>query len=393
MQPGCVELLSHPSSHMQELKKKKKKESSSVLKMTALLSSKNFSLNYSRFTPCHWISLERRRLKGNQYWKTLEMLCSSLEVSERLQLGNTAYFFKYTTEFWKIQSPEEQTLQHFLKLNCQKKELFFSIRWQGIGDLGRRSLGILKYQIFLLLQKVFTSFFQPGFGVNEISLTLSVSMRERRSLGEVSTSLKSVSPTLIASDAFQRYFQTTLNAMPQKCWVKGKVAKILYVPTHFLFFFLYLEFERKVFLKPQTVKCPAERSHALPVPSPQSLFTKGSLRVHLEKTCSDPGIGCTRSRVLGGVRLGGCQPFHPWFQGLRRQSKPNPLSTPYWAPHVSVAHFFLPLSFPLLSCFPFSWKQIKTPTTKHPPCSSISALQTGRGLNPLVIGLGGPRHL
>lgn len=52
MQPGCVELLSHPSSHMQELKKKKK-ESSSVLKMTALLSSKNFSLNYSRFTPCH----------------------------------------------------------------------------------------------------------------------------------------------------------------------------------------------------------------------------------------------------------------------------------------------------------------------------------------------------
>ena len=100
---------------------------------------------------------------------------------------------------------------------------------------------------------------------------------ERRSSGEVSTSLKSVSPTLIASDAFQRYFQTTLTAMPQKCWVKGKVAKILYVPTHFLFFFFYLEFERKAFLKPQTVKCPAERSHALPVPTPQSLFTKGSL--------------------------------------------------------------------------------------------------------------------
>lgn len=270
MQPGCVELLSHPSSHMQELKKKKKKESSSVLKMTALLSSKNFSLNYSRFTPCHWISLERRRLKGNQYWKTLEMLCSSLEVSERLQLGNTAYFFKYTTEFWKIQSPEEQTLQHFLKLNCQKKnkkqKLSSSVRWQGIGDLGRRSLGILKYQIFLLLQKVFTSFFQPDFGVNDISLTLSVSVRER-SLGEVSTSLKSVSPTLIASEAFQRYFQTTLNAMAQKCWVKGKMAKIPYVPSHFLLFFSYLVFERLAFLKPQTVKCPAERSHGLP-PSP-----------------------------------------------------------------------------------------------------------------------------
>ena len=28
MQPGCVELLSHPSSHMQELKKKKKKKKS-----------------------------------------------------------------------------------------------------------------------------------------------------------------------------------------------------------------------------------------------------------------------------------------------------------------------------------------------------------------------------
>lgn len=37
MQPGCVELLSLPSNHMQELKKKK---SSSALKMTALLSSK-----------------------------------------------------------------------------------------------------------------------------------------------------------------------------------------------------------------------------------------------------------------------------------------------------------------------------------------------------------------
>ena len=100
------------------------------------------------------------------------MLCSSLEVSERLQLGNTAYFFKYTTEFLKIQSLEEQTSQHFLKikLSKKKKKLFSSIRWQGIGDLGRRSLGILKYQIFLLLQKVFTSFFQPDFGVNEIGL-------------------------------------------------------------------------------------------------------------------------------------------------------------------------------------------------------------------------------
>lgn len=150
---------------------------------------------------------------------------------------------------------------------------------------------------------------------------------EREKLGEVSTSLKSVWPTLIASEAFQRYFQTTLNAMDQKCWVKGKVAKILYVLSHFLLFFFYLVFERWAFLKPQTVKCPAERSRALH--PPQSLFTKGPLRVHLEKTCSEPDIGCTRSRVLGRVRMGGCQPFHPWFQGLRRQSKPYPLSTPY----------------------------------------------------------------
>lgn len=166
-----------------------------------------------------------------------------------------------------------------MKLNCQKKnkkqKLSSSIRWQGIGDLGRRSLGILKYQIFLLLQKVFTSFFQPDFGVNEISLTLSVSVRER-SLGEVSTSLKSVSPTLIASEAFQRYFQTTLNAMAQKCWVKGKMAKIPYVPSHFLlFFFSYLVFERLAFLKPQTVKCPAERSHGLPPsPTPVPLYKR-----------------------------------------------------------------------------------------------------------------------
>ena len=127
-------------------------------------------------------------------------------------------------------------------------------------------------------------------------------------------------------------------------------------------FFFYLVFEWWAFLKPQPVKCPAERV-MLYIP-PQSLFTKGSLRVHLERTCSDPGIGCTRSRVLGRVRLGGCQPFHPWFQGLRRQSKPYPLSTPSWAPDVSVARFFLPLSFPLLSCFPFSWKEIKTPPTQ-----------------------------
>lgn len=39
MKPGCVELLSLPSNHRQELKKKKKK-SSGMLKMTALLSSK-----------------------------------------------------------------------------------------------------------------------------------------------------------------------------------------------------------------------------------------------------------------------------------------------------------------------------------------------------------------
>lgn len=56
-------------------------------------------------------------------------------------------------------------------------------------------------------------------------------------LGEVSTSLKTVWPTWIASEAFQRYFQPTLNAMAQKCWVKGKVAKILYVLSHFLLFF------------------------------------------------------------------------------------------------------------------------------------------------------------
>ena len=50
------------------------------------------------------------------------MLCSSPEVSERLQLGNTAYFFKYTTEFLKIQSLEEQTSQHFLKIKLSKKK-------------------------------------------------------------------------------------------------------------------------------------------------------------------------------------------------------------------------------------------------------------------------------
>ena len=62
---------------------------------------------------------------------------------------------------------------------------------------------------------------------------------EREKLGEVSTSLKSVWPTWIASEAFQRHFQTTLNDMAQKCWVKGKVAKILYVLSYFLrFFFL-----------------------------------------------------------------------------------------------------------------------------------------------------------
>lgn len=335
--------------------------------MTALLSSKNFSLNYSRFTPCHWISLERRRLKGNQYWKTLEMLCSSLEVSERLQLGNTAYFFKYTTEFWKIQSPEEQTLQHFLKLNCQKKnkkqKLSSSIRWQGIGDLGRRSLGILKYQIFLLLQKVFTSFFQPDFGVNEISLTLSVSVRER-SLGEVSTSLKSVSPTLIASEAFQRYFQTTLNAMAQKCWVKGKMAKIPYVPSHFLLFF-FLPGVWKIGISETTdseVSC-WEKSRSTPFPHPSPSLQKAILRVHLENTCSVPGIGCTRSRVLGGVRLGGCQPFHPWFQGLRRQSKPNPLSTPCLC-----CSFFPPFEFPLPFLFSFF---LETNQNPHHQVSSM----------------------
>lgn len=59
---------------------------------------------------------------------TLEMLSSSLEVNERLQLGNTAYFFKYTIEFWKIQSPEAQTLQHFLKLiNYLSEKKLFSL--------------------------------------------------------------------------------------------------------------------------------------------------------------------------------------------------------------------------------------------------------------------------
>lgn len=182
MQPGCVELLSHPSSHMQELKKKKKK-SSSVLKMTALLSSKNFSLNYSRFTPCHWISLERRRLKGNQYWKTLEMLCSSPEVSERLQLGNAAYFFKYTTEFLKIQSLEEQTFQHFLKIKLSKTKTKTFLLYKMAGNRWSREEVFRDSEIsdFPVATEGFHFFLPARFWGewNWFVLTLSVSVRER----------------------------------------------------------------------------------------------------------------------------------------------------------------------------------------------------------------------
>ena len=57
MQPGCVELLSHPSSHMQELKKKKKKviectENDSFVKLQELfpklLKIHTLSLNFFR---------------------------------------------------------------------------------------------------------------------------------------------------------------------------------------------------------------------------------------------------------------------------------------------------------------------------------------------------------
>lgn len=57
MQPGCVELLSHPSSHMQELKKKKKRviqciENDSFVKLQELfpklLKIHTLSLNFFR---------------------------------------------------------------------------------------------------------------------------------------------------------------------------------------------------------------------------------------------------------------------------------------------------------------------------------------------------------
>ena len=56
MQPGCVELLSHPSSHMQELKKKKKviecTENDSFVKLQELfpklLKIHTLSLNFFR---------------------------------------------------------------------------------------------------------------------------------------------------------------------------------------------------------------------------------------------------------------------------------------------------------------------------------------------------------
>lgn len=151
-----VWLLNLPSNHIQELKKKKK--SSGVLKMTALLSSKKPFPKLPRICNLSLSFFRREKVKRKSILIDTWDVKSSLEVSERLQLGNLLNFSNIRLNFEKSSLPKHW--HSFLKSTnyLSAKKLFPPLRWQGISALGRSSLVILKCQIFLLLQEAFTSF-------------------------------------------------------------------------------------------------------------------------------------------------------------------------------------------------------------------------------------------
>lgn len=101
---------------------------------------------------------------------------------------------------------------------------------------------------------------------------------------------------------------------------------------------------------------------------PQSLFTKGSLRVHLEKTCSDPGIGCTRSRVLGRGEVGGMSAISSMVPRPEKTVKAISTEHPILSTPCLCCSFFPPFEFPPPSLFSFFLE------TNQPPHHQVSSM-------------------